>query len=107
MARDGRRSVVPVESDQPNASFSVSHAAGDRQLAVHPGVREDPAVGLDTHQAVAGAAQVMVGAHLEGGGVGVGAEADQTRIGQWLLSHPEGDEAASVADDEVAGAWFE
>lgn len=61
------------------------HAAGEREVAVEPGVEQRPAVDLDTEQLPAGARQVGLRLDVQGGAVGVRAH-DPEGLGGRVLT---------------------
>jgi hypothetical protein len=89
---------------QPDATVRASHGepTRDGQLAVQPGVRQQPAVRLHPHQPVRPTVQVVARPDLEGRRVGVRPHQPQAGVGERGGADPEGDQAAAVPDDEAA-----
>ena len=85
----------------PSAPSARAHGqpAGDGELAVEPGVGEQPAVRLDADQPVAAALDVVARPDLEGRRVGVRADQAHAGVGQRRAADAEGDDAAAVAHD--------
>ena len=93
------------QHDAVQSAVTGGQAPRDGQLAVQPGVREQPAVRLDADQLEPGPPHVVARADLERRAVGVGPDQPHADVGQRRRPDPERHDAAAVTHHEalVAG----
>lgn len=99
--RDPQQRAVDV--DQGGGAVAQRQPAGQAQVSVQPAVEQRAAVDLDGHLPPAGRPHVGTGLDPQVGGVGVGADHPEGRLGAGALRDVPGDDGAAAQHVLAAG----